>query len=164
MTLQEGRSTSESLVNGSRPASQSPTALSASTPIKDRGMANQFTKGTRTKHDESTKDKIRAEVLSVRLEKYAKARGKQIAKHHMEPAQVAAAKVLIERGKPALQSIEQTNLNPLDQMDEEEIKGMVRALITAHPWLLREFAPGPQLDKDAESTATNVVSSQQTGT
>jgi hypothetical protein len=120
-------------------------------------MANQFTKGTRTHHDESTKDKIRAEMLSVRLEKYAKARGKQITKHHMEPAQVAAAKVLIERGKPALQSIEQVNINPYDQMTEEEMRGQVRALITAHPWLIREFAPGPQ----AESEQGSVVSSQQ---
>jgi hypothetical protein len=105
-------------------------------------VANQFTKGTRTKHDEATKDKIRAELLSKRLEKYAKARGKQIAKHHMEPAQVAAAKVLIERGKPALQAIEQTNLNPMDQMSEGEIREQVRALITLHPWLLEEFKPG----------------------
>ena len=105
-------------------------------------MANQFTKGTRKHHDEATKDKIRAELLSKRLEKYAKARGKQIAKHHMEPAQVAAAKVLIERGKPSLQAITQQTVNPLDTMGEEEIRNMVRALITAHPWLLREFQPG----------------------
>jgi hypothetical protein len=118
-------------------------------------MANQFSRrGPPDKlkkgHDESTKDKIRAEMLSKRLEKYAKARGKQIAKHHMEPAQVQAAKVLIERGKPALQSIEQVIQNPLDQMGEEEIRNMVRALITSHPWLLREFAPGPAQADGAE--------------
>jgi hypothetical protein len=117
-------------------------------------VANQFTKGTRTKHDEATKDKIRAELLSKRLEKYAKARGKQIAKHHMEPAQVAAAKVLIERGKPALQSIEQTNINPMDEMGEEEIRNMVRALITSHPWLLKEFAPGPQQPESAQESVS----------
>jgi hypothetical protein len=125
-------------------------------------MANQFTKGTRKHHDEATKDKIRAELLSKRLEKYAKARGKQIAKHHMEPAQVAAAKVLIERGKPALQSIEQHTVNPLDQMGEEEIRNMVRALITAHPWLLREFQPGVQgsdaAPREAESAPDTQIS------
>jgi hypothetical protein len=103
-----------------------------------RGPADRIKKG----HDDSTKDKIRAEMLSKRLEKYAKARGKQIAKHHMEPAQVQAAKVLIERGKPALQAIEQTILNPMDQMDDEQLREMVRALITANPWLLDEFRPG----------------------
>lgn len=99
-------------------------------------MANQFTKGTRTKHDDATKDKIRAELLSKRLEKYAKARGKQIAKHHMEPAQVAAAKVLIERGKPALQAVEQTILNPMDALSEEQVQEQAKALITSQPALL----------------------------
>jgi hypothetical protein len=122
-------------------------------------MANQFTKGTRTKHDEGTKDKIRAELLSKRLEKYAKARGKQIAKHHMEPAQVAAAKVLIERGKPALQSVEQRTVNPLDEMGDDEIRNMVRALITSHPWLLREFQPGPAPAQDAASSDVQVQQS-----
>jgi hypothetical protein len=94
-------------------------------------MANQFTKGTRKAHDESTKDKIRAEQLSKRLEKYAKAKGKGIDKYRMEPAQVAAAKVLIERGKPALQAVEQTIINPMDQMSEEEVREMAKALITS---------------------------------
>jgi hypothetical protein len=117
-------------------------------------MANQFTKGTRKHHDEGTKDKIRAEQLSKRLEKYAKARGKGIAKHHMEPAQVAAAKVLIDRGKPALQSVTQEIINPMDQMGEEEIRNMVRALITSHPWLLKEFAPGPQQPESAQESVS----------
>ena len=121
-------------------------------------MANQFTKGTRTKHDDATKDKIRAEMLSKRLEKYAKARGKGILKHHMEPAQVAAAKVLIERGKPALQSIEQVTINPLDSMSEEQLREQVRALITSFPWLLDEFRPGPRAGNEGES----VVSTPQT--
>lgn len=115
-------------------------------------MANQFTKGTRTKHDEATKDKIRAELLSKRLEKYAKAKGKSIEKYRMEPAQVAAAKVLIERGKPALQSIEQTTVNPLEQMNEEELREQVKALITLHPWLIEEFKPGVKpLDRSCAS-------------
>lgn len=99
-------------------------------------MANQFTKGTRTRHDDATKDKIRAELLSKRLEKYAKAKGKTIDKYRMEPAQVAAAKVLIERGKPALQAIEQTNINPLEQMSEEEVSQQAMALITSRPHLV----------------------------
>ena len=96
-------------------------------------MANQFTKGTRTKHDESTKDKIRAEVLAQRLFKYAKAKGQRAEKLKMDNAQVAAAKVLIERGKPALQAVEQTILNPLDQLTEEEIGEQAKALIISQP-------------------------------
>lgn len=112
-----------------------------------RGPPDRIKKG----HDESTRDKIRAEMLSKRLEKYAKARGKQIAKHHMEPAQVQAAKVLIERGKPALQSIEQVNRDAYSDMGDEEIRSMVRALITSHPWLIREFAPGPAAQTGADA-------------
>lgn len=125
-------------------------------------MANQFTKGTRTKHDDATKDKIRAELLSKRLEKYAKSKGKNIDKYRMEPAQVAAAKVLIERGKPALQAIEQTILNPLEQMNEEQLRDMVKALITSNPWLLDEFKPGVKPVDQLSNDPNTVVDEQQT--
>lgn len=92
-------------------------------------MANQFTKGTRTAQDEQTRDKIRAEILSKRLEKYAKAKGKAIQKYHMEPAQVAAAKVLIERGKPALQAV--TQVIHEEPTTEGEIMAQLRALLPA---------------------------------
>ena len=105
-------------------------------------MANQFTKGTRTHHDEATKDKIRAEVLAVRLFKYAKAKGKTAQKLHMDPAQVAAAKVLIERGKPALQSIEQTQVNVYEAMSEDELLDLVNALITSNPGLIAKLGIG----------------------
>lgn len=127
-------------------------------------MANQFTKGTRTKQDESTKDRIRAELLSKRLEKYAKARGKQIQKHHMEPAQVAAAKVLIERGKPALQAIEQT-IHEVERT-EEEINAALAHLITANPGILKpviEAHPGVRAAlRSMLDGAPSVVEPQQT--
>lgn len=104
-------------------------------------MANQFTKGTRIAQDESTRDKIRAEVLSVRLEKYAKARGKQRAKHHMDPAQVAAAKVLIERGKPALQAIEQTVIE--ETPPPEELLARLTHLFSQNPALLKPLLADP---------------------
>lgn len=128
-------------------------------------MANQFTKGTRTAHDESTKDKIRAELLSKRLEKYAKARGKAIQKHHMEPAQVAAAKVLIERGKPALQSITQELINPWDSMSEQEMYEQVKALITSSQSLLLRVLdedPGLRAAVQAHITQKPVAVEQQT--
>jgi vacuolar-type H+-ATPase subunit E/Vma4 len=91
-------------------------------------MANQFTKGTRKHHDEATKDKTRAEMLSRRLYKYANAKGKNIQKYAMEPAQVAAAKVLIERGKPALQSIEQRHVD--EPPTEAEIMAQLHTLLS----------------------------------
>lgn len=113
-------------------------------------MANQFTKGTRKHHDEATKDKIRAELLSKRLEKYAKAKGKSIEKYRMEPAQVAAAKVLIERGKPALQAITQENINKWDSMSAEEIEALVRSLITSNPELIAKLGIKPQAVQAAD--------------
>lgn len=103
-----------------------------------RGPPDRIKKG----HDDATKDKIRAEMLSKRLEKFAKARGKQIDKHRMEPAQVQAAKVLIDRGKPVLQAIEQTQVNEWDRMSEEDICEMVNALITANPALIQRLGIG----------------------
>ena len=114
--------------------------------------ANQFTKRTRTHHDEATKDKIRAEVLAVRLFKYAKAKGKTAAKLHMDPAQVAAAKVLIERGKAALQSIEQTQVNQFEAMSEDELLDLVNALITSNPGLIERLGIKPQLVSTSDAT------------
>jgi hypothetical protein len=102
-------------------------------------MANQFTKGTRKRHDEATKDKIRAELLAQRLFKFAKAKGERAEKLKMDPAQVAAAKVLIERGKPALQAVEQTVINEYEQMTSEEIENKAKALITSRVSLVCEL-------------------------
>ena len=114
-------------------------------------MANQFVRRgppdrIKTGHDESTKDKIRAEMLSKRLEKYAKAKGKQVDKYRMEPAQVQACKVLIDRGKPMLQAVQQTTVDPITAMSLEEQIEVVKTLIRTTPELLRIFAPGPRLD------------------
>jgi hypothetical protein len=120
-------------------------------------VANQFTKGTRKKHDEATKDKIRAEHLARRMYKFARAKGDKRLELDMTQSQVAAARVLIERGKPALQAVEQTILNPIDAMSEDEIRESVRSLITLHPWLLEEFRPGPKApDAEQQSTATSL--------
>lgn len=94
-------------------------------------MANQFTKGTRKKHDEATIDKIRAEVLADRMYKFAKAKGPKTAKHRMDKDQVAAAKVLIERGKPALQAVEQRIVEEpkSDAQILEMIEGQLHTLV-----------------------------------
>lgn len=117
-------------------------------------MANQFTKGTRTQHDESTKDKIRAELLSQRLFKFAKAKGEKAKTNDMSQAQVAAARVLIERGKPALQSIEQKTINPLDELTDEELFEQAKALILSNPALLGRIRSWLQL-VDAPALGAN---------
>jgi len=105
-------------------------------------MANQFTKGTRKRHDDATKDKIRAEMLSQRLYKFAKAKGNKRDELDMSQAQVAAARVLIERGKPALQAIEQVQVSEWDKMSEEELEQCIKALITSHPGLISKLGIG----------------------
>jgi hypothetical protein len=100
--------------------------------------ANQFTTGKRTEHSEATKDKIRAEKAAALLE--SEVDGQTT----LEDGRRASAKILMEYGKPKLASVEQTQVNQWDSMSEEEMKAMVRALITSHPELIREFAPGPE--------------------
>lgn len=130
-------------------------------------MANQFTsgggsKGPKKHHDEATKDKIRAELVAQRLHKFAMAKGQKAAKLAMSGPQVAAAKVIVDKGKPSLQAIEQTEVNPTDRMSEDELRGMVRALITSNPWLLNEFQPGVRAAETTGSDANSVVDPQQT--
>lgn len=111
--------------------------------------SNQFIKGTRTHHDEASIDKMRAEKLARRLYKYANAKGKAIDKYRMEPAQVQAGKVLIDRGKPVLQAIEQTEVNQFDKMDQAEIEEHIRALISSNPELAARLGIRPQLVQEA---------------
>lgn len=117
-----------------------------------RGPADKIKKG----HDEQTKDKIRAERLAKRLFKYANSKGKQAEKYRMEPAQVQAAKVLIERGKPALQAVEQRIVE--EPKTEAEIKAQLHALL---PVLLAD--PGTRAQIEAMLTGHPVdVRPQQT--
>lgn len=118
-------------------------------------MANQFTKGTRKAHDESTKDKIRAEVLSRRMYKFAKAKPDKRDELDMTQAQVAAAKVLIERGKPALQAVTQTITE--EPKSEAELMAQLDALL---PTLLAD--PGARARAEAIlSGSPAVVDTQQ---
>lgn len=96
-------------------------------------MANQFSRRgpkdrIKTGHDEQTKDKIRAERLAKRLFKYANSKGKAAEKYRMESAQVQAAKVLIERGKPALQAIEQKVVE--EPVTEAQLMAQLHSLLS----------------------------------
>ncbi len=121
-------------------------------------MPNQFTRngpGRKTEHDESTKDKIRAELIAQRLFRFAKAKGKGASKQAMSQAQVAAAKVIVDKGKPSLQAIAQTQVNPYESMSEEEILEQVRALINLHPGLIERLGIKPQLITDPATHNTH---------
>lgn len=73
------------------------------------------------------KDKIRAEMLARRLYKFANSKGKSSKKHEMSQAQVTAAKVLIDKGKPSLQSVESRDIE--EPRSEAEIMAQLRALL-----------------------------------
>lgn len=132
-------------------------------------MANQFTKGTRTQHDESTKDQIRAELLSKRYYKFAMSKGEKAKKMGIGPAQVAAAKMLIDKGKPSLQSVESKDSDPLQDLSEQGLVDMAKALILQHPEVIRalNLIPDPAVvqqtgDMGLVSTITEPIES--TGT
>lgn len=129
-------------------------------------MANQFTsgggsKGPKKEHDQATKDKIRAELLAQRMYKFAKAKGKSAEKYRMDSAQVAAAKVLIDKGKPSLQAVEQVEVNQWDKMSEEEIGAMVHALISSHPGLIQKLGIGLRSVEAPQQTGIDGTSKTQ---
>lgn len=126
---------------------------------------NAYTTGKRDKMDAAQKAKIRAAFAADKLEQYMKG------EIELTAPQVSAAKILMDKGMPSLQAVEQTEVSDLEKMSEEELLGLVNALITSHPGLISKLGIGLRpVDasspghKDTESTATNVVDSQQTGT
>jgi hypothetical protein len=100
---------------------------------------NAYTTGKRDRMDPAQKAKIRAAFAADKLEMYMKG------EIDLTPAQVSAAKILMDKGMPSLQSVEQREVSEFEKMSEDEMRSMVQALITAHPWLIKEFTPGPQL-------------------
>jgi len=98
--------------------------------------ANQFTTGRRTKHDQATIDKIRAERAAQCAESIMDAEDSTKAE------KLAAAKLLLPFGKSTLQSVEERQVSEWDQMSPEEMQERVRALITSHPELIKQFTAG----------------------
>lgn len=121
------------------------------TKAKDKGTekpkgANQFTTGKREGHDEATKDRMRAAKSAELLEQEVDGT------IELKDGRRAAAKILMEFGKPKFTSIEQINLSETDKMSEEELLGMATALISSHPELIAQLnlAPKP-VQVDAET-------------
>lgn len=117
---------------------------------------NAYTTGKRDKMDPQQKAKIRAAFAADKLEAYMKG------EIELTPAQVSAAKVLMDKGMPSLQSVESIDKNEWESMSEEEMRGMVKALITSNPWLLDEFKPGVKPVDQLSEDPNTVVDEQQT--
>lgn len=92
--------------------------------------ANQFTKGTRDKHDQATRDRIRAEVAAQYLENVI---ADDQADHGTK---VAASKALLPYGKSTYSSIEQRQIDENEGKTEEQVLEELRALFLAKPELL----------------------------
>lgn len=106
------------------------------------------------------KAQIRAEQLMRRLHKFALGKTHQGKRISMDQAQVTAAKVLIDKGAPSLQAIEQTTINEWDRLSEQEVLDMAKALILQHPEVIQalNLVPAPSV------VATETDTSLATGT
>ncbi len=102
-------------------------------------MANQFTTGKREGHDQATKDKTRAELLMQRLTECAEGT------KELTSVQVAAAKVVLDKVKPSLQAIQQSQEDPFEGMTLEQLREQIKALITSRPELARDLNIGVKL-------------------
>ena len=79
------------------------------------------------------KDRHRAECAAAMLERHLDG------KLDMSATQVQAAKILLDKGKPSLQAVEQTMLEPAMARTESEILDQLRAYIAQHPELIAEL-------------------------
>lgn len=84
---------------------------------------NAFTEGKREKMDPLQKAKIRAAFAADQLDQFMQG------KLELSQTQVSAAKILMDKGMPSLQSIEQVNIE--EPKSEEEIKAQLHALLPA---------------------------------
>lgn len=91
-------------------------------------------------HKEKTKDLIRGTQLVNLLTQYAETgeyNGKPV-----DANRIAAARAALPFIRPALQSVEQTQVNDFDNMSEDEMLGLVNALITSNPGLIQKLGIG----------------------
>ena len=61
-----------------------------------------------------------------------------LGKVRMQPSEVRAAEVVLDRHEPRLASIEQTNIDPRDQASPAEIAARLAAMFDAKPELLEQ--------------------------
>lgn len=111
---------------------------------------------------ERSKDRVRAEALAQRLYQFVAGEPDQQSGEpiEMDAVRVQAAKILIDKGKPNLSSIDTTMYDGDIESDPEEMKAKLRMLILkAEPALLSEIlgekARGsmPEVGKDDDQVA-----------
>ena len=122
--------------------------------------ANQWTKAKEVQGqvNERDRDRVRAELLANRLEQHVNGAVE------LSPTQVQAAKILIDKGKPSLQAVEQTTHE--EPASEGQIMASLAHLISQNPALLRpliEADPGVRAAlKSLVDGVPTVVDTQQT--
>lgn len=113
---------------------------------------NQFTTGKREKHDEATRDKMRAAKAAAKLEAILDD------PNASKSDQIAAGKELMRYGKLTADRRSEADEDQWANRSEEEIEALVNALFIAHPRLLKQFnvglrpvenAPGADMPRSA---------------
>jgi hypothetical protein len=115
------------------PEQRSEQARKASAARKTAG--NRYTTGARSEMPIKEKDALRAEFAAKKLEAFMR----DPQKHPMEPTEVTAAKILLDKGKPSLQAVEQTNIEPALARTEAEIIESLSKIIEANPDILTQL-------------------------
>jgi hypothetical protein len=95
------------------------------------------------KDRERIRERIQVGMLVTQLEKASQG------EIDLSPTQVSAAKILLDKALPSLQAVEHTEGNSFEQMSEEEILGLVNALITSNPGLIAKLGIGLRPVQDA---------------
>lgn len=111
---------------------------------------NQFTTGKRDKHEEETKDKMRAAKAAAKLESILD--DPEASKGDV----IAAGKELMRYGKLTADRRSEQDDNALENRPEEELETLIQALITAHPRIAAKFNIGiravDNTDQDTNTT------------
>ena len=92
---------------------------------------------------EAWKDKLRVSHLMNILAECGDGRVE------LTPTRIKAIEVLLDRLVPRLSSVEQVEVNALDQLSREEILARIQALIAADPTLLPELVALDARDRQA---------------
>lgn len=82
---------------------------------------------------EDMRRRIKVGMLLSRLEDAAEGRVE------LTPVQAQAAKILLDKAMPTLQSVETTQIDPSATLGDADIRDQLRALLSAHPDVVAEL-------------------------
>lgn len=86
-------------------------------------------------HQESVIETIQSTQIVNRLQKHFNG---ELSKP-LDATQLKAAEMLLARTMPTLSAVEQTNVNPMDQMSEAQLIQQLQLLISANPELATQL-------------------------